>query len=265
MGNYISCAVSHGTFSSHYKGTKVILPNGEIRIFDSQITAAEIMLEAPDYFLVNTKSLKIGKRFQALNADEDLEICNVYAMFQMKRLNSVVTAADMGSLLVKANSATKRASAPCGVARVTPELMARVTPVARVTSDFMNTTTTTNTLEKTWPEPKLDLSDIDDFQVTEFKQRLSLSRPRKPVLETILEEPMRSRARSSHHHRALQRSRSSYGTIGYTKSNGGGSCGDMPRRSRPSPNYHLQRSRSTYDTMGHIKNNQCRYQKIAIM
>ncbi|KAF5176906.1 hypothetical protein FRX31_033506 [Thalictrum thalictroides] len=225
MGNYISCAVSHGTFSSNYKGTKVILPNGEIRIFDSQITAAEIMLETPDYFLVNTKSLKIGKRFQALNADEDLEICNVYAMFQMKRLNSVVTAADMGSLLVKANSATK--------------------------------------LDKNLAEPKLDLSDIDDLQVTEFKQRLSLSRPRKPVLETILEEPIRSRARSSHHHR-LHRSRSTYGT----KSNGGGNCGEVPRRSRPSPNHQLQRSRSTYtyDTIGYIKNNQCRYhQKISIM
>ncbi|KAL5697415.1 hypothetical protein ACHQM5_030732 [Ranunculus cassubicifolius] len=163
MGNYISCTISHNAFKN-CKGTKVILPNGEIRLFDAPIKAAELMFETPNYFLVNTKSLQIGRRFFALNADEDLENCYVYAMFEMKRLNSFVTAEDMGPLFITANSKQRNVN---GVsAQVVPELV------------------------KTSPEKKIDVTDIEveDFSLAEFKHRLSVCRSKKPVLETIVEE-----------------------------------------------------------------------------
>ncbi|KAF9592435.1 hypothetical protein IFM89_014925 [Coptis chinensis] len=175
MGNYISCTLLNKA-RTHSKGTKVILPNGEIRQFDSPVNAAELMFETPHYFLVNAKSLHIGRRFLALNADEDLELCNVYAMFPMKRLNSIVTAGDMGILLVTANSAAKRPPSGLGDARVTPE-----------------------TVELLPEFPKIDVIEVQDFSVVELKHRLSvsMSRSRRPVLETIIEEPVYKRFASS--------------------------------------------------------------------
>ncbi|KAK9115420.1 hypothetical protein Syun_022217 [Stephania yunnanensis] len=138
------------------------------------------MLENPNYFLVNAQSLQIGRRFSALNADEDLEMGNVYVMFLMKKLNSVVTAADMGALFIVASSAAKRASG--GRMRVLPE---------------------SGTDQVGWsssPEkegaPRLSLEGVDDdgdALVSEFQHRVSLSRSRKPTLETIVEESVYSR------------------------------------------------------------------------
>ncbi|KAH7533909.1 hypothetical protein FEM48_Zijuj04G0181500 [Ziziphus jujuba var. spinosa] len=62
----------------------------------------------PNFFVVSMMSLRIGRRFSAINADEDLEMGNVYVMFPMKSVNSVVTASDMGALFITANSATKQ-------------------------------------------------------------------------------------------------------------------------------------------------------------
>ncbi|XXG65558.1 hypothetical protein AAC387_Pa05g3228 [Persea americana] len=118
MGNYISCTLSTHT-GKHSNGAKVIFPDGEIRQFDQLINAAELMLETPNHFLVNSLSLQIGRRFSPLSADEDLEMGNVYVMFPMRRVNSAIVPADMGRLLMTANSAARRAS---GVtARISPE------------------------------------------------------------------------------------------------------------------------------------------------
>ncbi|KAF6164282.1 hypothetical protein GIB67_010252 [Kingdonia uniflora] len=160
MGNYVSCTLSNNT-GKHSKGAKVVLPNGDIRQFDDPIKAAEIMLDIPNHFLVNTKSMKIGWRFMALNADEDLEMGNVYVMFVMKRVNSVITAADMGALFVTANAVSKKGSGSA----------ARVTPEATV-----------------------NLDDVEDvLSVLEFEHRVSMGRSRKPALETIIEESISSR------------------------------------------------------------------------
>ncbi|KAI8031097.1 hypothetical protein LOK49_LG01G03015 [Camellia lanceoleosa] len=120
------------------------------------------MLETPNFFVVNSASLQIGRRFSALNADEDLEIANVYVMFPMKRLNSMVTAADMGALFLTANSAAKNI-------RVLPE---------------------PQKMEQEEAVPKLNVDDIEEFSMPEFKHRLSMCRSKKPLLETIVEEPV---------------------------------------------------------------------------
>lgn len=80
----------------------------------------------------------------------------------------MITAADLGRVLMVANSAVRRASG--GKARILPE-MGVAEPA------------------KNWQEseaPRLNLDEIED--VSEFKARLSMSRSRKPLLETITEE-----------------------------------------------------------------------------
>ncbi|XP_071915387.1 uncharacterized protein [Coffea arabica] len=180
MGNYVSCTLS-GPASKQSRGIKIIFPGGEIRHFYEPMKAAEPMFETPGFFLVNTKSLQIGRRFSALNADEDLEIANVYVMFPMKRVNSVVTAADLGALFIQANSSAKRVSLKR--VRILPECNA---PAALEIVQPQPKTTEAAV-------PKLNLDDIEEFSTPEFRHRLSMCRSKKPLLETIAEEPVCSR------------------------------------------------------------------------
>ncbi|XP_052196109.1 uncharacterized protein LOC127803713 [Diospyros lotus] len=162
MGNYLSCTLS-GPAGKQARSARVVLPTGEIRQFQQPVKAAELMLETPNFFLVNSQSLQMGRRFSALNADEDLEMANAYVMFPMKRLNSVVTAADMGALFLAANA--KRVAGG-GYVRVLPEPR----PPQAV--------------------PKLTLDDVEEYSTPEFTHRLSMCRSKKPLLETIAEEPV---------------------------------------------------------------------------
>ncbi|CAN4079922.1 unnamed protein product [Withania somnifera] len=175
MGNYISCTLSGPGGNKQSRGVKVISPMGGITHFYQPIKAAEVMLETPNFFLVNTRSLHIGRRFSALNADEDLEMGNVYVMFPMKRLNSFVSAGDMGALLLTANCVSKRVA--IGSLRILPESCSE---------------SSSEEIEKS-TLPKLNLDDIEEFSSKEFKHRLSMCRSKKPLLETIAEEPVCSR------------------------------------------------------------------------
>ncbi|XP_059309758.1 uncharacterized protein LOC132060873 [Lycium ferocissimum] len=167
MGNLTSCTIIPTIKNS--KAARVVLPCGQIRQFREHVKAAEIMLENPNYFLVNSSSLNIGRRFSALSADEDLEFGNVYIMFPMKRVNSVVTASDMTMLLLAANSAPKRISN--GNVKISPESTPESTP---------------ESMPESTPENEV-------FPVgQEMKYRLSC-RSKKPSLETIMEEPVCSR------------------------------------------------------------------------
>ncbi|KAK7271632.1 hypothetical protein RJT34_27693 [Clitoria ternatea] len=166
MGNYVSCTLST-VGSKHCRGIKVIFPSGEIRQFQEPIKAAELMFEMPSFFVVNTLSLHIGRRFCALNADEELEFGNAYVMVSMKKLNSVVTAADMGALLITAK-------------RVSSATKARIIPEHESHSE----------------EARLKLDDIEEFSSPEFTHRLSMCRSKKPLLETIAEEPVSVCSRS---------------------------------------------------------------------
>ncbi|KAF8390057.1 hypothetical protein HHK36_024578 [Tetracentron sinense] len=181
MGNFISCTISCTLLSSttgyNSKAAKVIFPSGEIRELDEPIKAAELMFESPNFFLVNSRSLQIGRRFSALNADEDLEMGNVYIMFPMKRVNSVITAADMGALLITA----KRAYG--GKVRILPE----------AGEDARASATINDYGESEVVLPRLNLDDLEEFSLPDFKHRLSMCRSRKPALETIIEESVCSR------------------------------------------------------------------------
>lgn len=174
MGNYASCALS-GPAGRQSRAAKVIFPGGEVQQFHAPTKAAELMLETPSYFLVNTRSLRAGRRFSALNADEDLEMANVYVMFPMRRLNSFVTAADMGALFLAASSAAKKGGASGG-SRVgaLPEAGEKREAEAEAAAAAA--------------VPKLNLEEIEGFSTQEFMHRLSLSKSKKPLLETITED-----------------------------------------------------------------------------
>ncbi|KAK0597545.1 hypothetical protein LWI29_026388 [Acer saccharum] len=180
MGNYVSCSLST-PLAKHSRTAKVLFPGGEIRQVETPIKAAELMLETPNFFLVNSQSLKIARRFSPLNADEDLEPANVYVMFPMKRVNSAVTAGDMGALLLAANNAAKRRSS--GKVRNLP-----TEGIDYTADDWREHETATATAA-----PKLNLDDIEEFSMPEYMHRLSMSRSRKPLLETIAEEPLHAR------------------------------------------------------------------------
>ncbi|KAK1374626.1 hypothetical protein POM88_030819 [Heracleum sosnowskyi] len=170
MGNYASLCSS--LISPAAKASKVIFPGGEVHQFRRPVKVAELMLESPNSFLVNTKSLNTGKRFTPLSADEDLEFGNVYIMFPMRRLKSVATADDMARLFMVANpTATNISGASNNKVRVLPETVSVASPEGS----------------------RFSFEEIEGFYAGEFKYRLSVSRSRKPLLDTITEEPVRSR------------------------------------------------------------------------
>ncbi|KAL6188065.1 hypothetical protein ACLB2K_039459 [Fragaria x ananassa] len=181
MGNYISCTLATPLIKSTM-AARVIFPTGEVRQFREPIKAAELMLESPNTFLANSKSLHIGRRFSALAADEELEFGNVYIMFPMKRHSSIVTASDMTIFFIAANSAAKRISG--GKVRILPEAQ------AVQNNDKENNQSSDREGEA---PARLSLDGVEGLQVAEFQYRLAACRSRKPLLETIKEEPIFSR------------------------------------------------------------------------
>lgn len=166
MGNYASCALAGAGTGKFSRTIKVVLPGGEIRTLKEPVKAAELMLETPNSFLVSARSLQIGRRFAALNADEDLEIGGVYVFFPMKRLNSVVGASDMGVLFLAAKKKDK--------VRVVPEVSVQEEEMAPAVSPA-----------------RLKLEELaEELCLPEFSHRRSFCRSKKPVLDTIVEEPI---------------------------------------------------------------------------
>lgn len=184
MGNYLSCTFipqpsSFGRARS--RASRVVLPGGEIRQFRAAVSAAELMLECPGFFLVNAGSLHIGRRFSPLGADEELRLGNVYVMFPMKRASSVVTAADMAAVFMASTSASKRIAA------------AKVSDVPDSTNSREAETSTSDLGNRTVREEG-GAEGVLAVASPEFGYRLASCRSKKPSLETIKEElPARRR------------------------------------------------------------------------
>ncbi|WOH07655.1 hypothetical protein DCAR_0727088 [Daucus carota subsp. sativus] len=174
MGNYVSSCTPISSTMKSPKAARVIFPSGEIRQFREPLKAAELMLECPSFFVVNSKSLNVGKRFSPLSADEDLEFGNIYILFSMKRVNSMVTGGDMAVVFMAASSAPKRlAGVNNNKGRVLPE--------------------TAESVDRS-PEndegSRLNLDEVEGFSTVEIRYRLAVCRSKKPLLETITEEPL---------------------------------------------------------------------------
>ncbi|KAD4983095.1 hypothetical protein E3N88_19766 [Mikania micrantha] len=160
MGNHASaaaCRFSIAPIMKINKASRVIFPSGEIRRFRVSVKAAEIMLDCPGFFLVNSRTLnKINRHFSPLSADEDLLPGNVYAMFPMRRMNSIVTPADMAVLWMAGKRISKRMPADEGELKVVEQPRTVV-------------------------------------EAPEFSHRTVVCRSRKPPLDTITEEPVSAR------------------------------------------------------------------------
>ncbi|KAL9230087.1 hypothetical protein vseg_005479 [Gypsophila vaccaria] len=167
MGNYASCTLG-GVNGKHSKVARVILPSGEIKPFNQPTKAAELMLEIPNYFLINSKSLQLGRRIYPLTADEDLEFGDVYVMFPMQRVNSFVNSADLAALYLTA----KRVSTRAAKVRVVPASSGEV-----------------HEAEIAAREVKMITEGVEEL-LSGFQHRRSVSRSKKPLLETIVEEPI---------------------------------------------------------------------------
>ncbi|KAJ8761769.1 hypothetical protein K2173_004580 [Erythroxylum novogranatense] len=177
MGNQITCcSLSNPCVLpiSISKSTTVIFPTGEVRLLHKLTKAAELMMEAPNFFIINAKSLKVGARFCCLNAEDDLQRASVYVMFPMQRKNSLVTADDLGAHFLTANSIAKRVLCT-GNIKVQPESTsgeASQEAIARVSASV----------------PRLSLDGVEELATPEFLLRRSMTRSKKPLLETIVEE-----------------------------------------------------------------------------
>lgn len=105
---------------------------------------------------------------------------NVYVLFPMRRVNSLVTAADFGALFMTANSAVRRASREQAGFLAGLERDAHGPPMeAKIQAENV--------------VARLNLDEIEDDTVKEFKARMSMCRSRRPLLETIYEETFSSR------------------------------------------------------------------------
>ncbi|XP_031477396.1 uncharacterized protein LOC116248631 [Nymphaea colorata] len=168
MGNYISCALIHSTPHRNSAVKVISSSNGDVQQIDGPVNAAELMLECPNHFVVHSQSLHIGRRFSPLAADEDLEMGNVYVLFPMSRVNSVVTPADMAGLVMRANSELKKSGGAS--ARILPEVSGPSPGQAETL-------------------PRLSLEGLEeDASFHQLKRTLTVCRSRKPMLETITEE-----------------------------------------------------------------------------
>lgn len=177
MGNYASCTSftrPHFIRETRSRELKVVLPGGEICLFRGPITAAELMLECPGFFVVNSLALYIGRRFSPLGADEELEYGNVYFMFPMKRASSMVTAADMAAVYTASRLASKQISS------------AKVVALPDEMSTREATATSSGRSER--GDVVAEGFLLAAAAAPEFLCRLSSCRSKKPSLETIKEE-----------------------------------------------------------------------------
>ncbi|XP_076927234.1 uncharacterized protein LOC143590723 [Bidens hawaiensis] len=162
MGNYASsCSFIVVSIAKSNKPARVVFPSGEIRVVQEPTKVAEVMLECPGFFLVNARTLTINRCFTPLLADEDLEMGNVYVMFPMRRVNSMVTPTDMGVFWMTGGNTRKQILTTDGGGGGVGGSEVNVVEQPRLVVD-----------------------------VPEFSYRLAVCRSRKPVLDTIMEEPV---------------------------------------------------------------------------
>uniref|UniRef100_A0A1J3IY82 Uncharacterized protein n=1 Tax=Noccaea caerulescens TaxID=107243 RepID=A0A1J3IY82_NOCCA len=178
MGNLVCSALSKTSSSA----ARVILPDGEVRHIHAPTKAAELMMEIPSFFLVDAKSLKIGRKFNPLAADDDLQIrgCHVYVAFPMTRSTSAANASDMARLFVAAKKQQRRRIGTKSITAVKHCHSGRVSPDGEEDGEVRMISAGS----------KLNLEDIEEFSAAEFMHRISVSKSKKPKLETIIEESL---------------------------------------------------------------------------
>jgi hypothetical protein len=192
MGNFASCTMAGAAGT----GARVVLPDGRVRNVQLPATCAELMLEAPGHFLADPRTLRPGRRAEALTADEELQRGALYAALPMKRLGAPVAPADVARLAAAVVASGQKArrrlmrtasSPPTATAKVAAVVAPQDILVAAAAASVEGDATTPRAL-------RLDEMAVDDVaaaaEIEELRQRLSGGgrRSRRPTLETIEEE-----------------------------------------------------------------------------
>ncbi|PWA54735.1 hypothetical protein CTI12_AA435430 [Artemisia annua] len=146
------------------KVSRVIFPSGKIRKISRTNKSSRGCARVSIFFLAISRSLNINRKFSPLSTDEDLEPENIYIMFSMKRVNLIVTPANMAVFWMAGNNVGKRISG-------------RITPDIATSSDA-----------KEAAEGSRMMVDAP-----EFSYRMVVYRSRKPFLDTIMEDPICAR------------------------------------------------------------------------
>lgn len=89
---------------------KLILPDGRLQEFSHPIKASYLLQKDPTIFICNSDEMEFGDTISALNAEEELQLGQLYFALPLKRLRSRLRAEEMAALAVKASSALKRSS-----------------------------------------------------------------------------------------------------------------------------------------------------------
>ncbi|XP_055827952.1 uncharacterized protein LOC129896144 [Solanum dulcamara] len=89
---------------------KLILQDGRLQEFTYPIKASYLLQKDPTIFICNSDEMEFGDTVSALNADEELQLGQLYFALPLKRLRNILRADEMAALAVKASSALKRTS-----------------------------------------------------------------------------------------------------------------------------------------------------------
>ncbi|MCD9558929.1 hypothetical protein HAX54_016629 [Datura stramonium] len=92
---------------------KLILQDGRLQEFSYPVKASYLLQKDPTIFICNSDEMEFGDTVSAINADEELQLGQLYFALPLKRLRSRLRAEDMAALAVKASSALKRSSSCC--------------------------------------------------------------------------------------------------------------------------------------------------------
>ncbi|KAH0688988.1 hypothetical protein KY289_016346 [Solanum tuberosum] len=87
---------------------KIILQDGRLQEFSYPIKASYLLQKDPTIFICNSDEMEFGDRISAINAEEELQLGQLYFAMPLKRLRSRLRAEEMAALAVKASSALKR-------------------------------------------------------------------------------------------------------------------------------------------------------------
>ncbi|XP_059310807.1 uncharacterized protein LOC132062205 [Lycium ferocissimum] len=87
------------------KVAMVIQMNGKLQEFQQPITAGEILIQNPDFFICSSEAMNVNSLVPQLAKDEILQLGQLYFLLPVSKLNTPLSLQDMCALAVKASTA----------------------------------------------------------------------------------------------------------------------------------------------------------------
>lgn len=87
------------------KVAMLIQMNGQLQEFQQLITAGEILVQNPDFFLCSSEAMNVNSLVPQMAKDEILQLGQLYFLLPISKLNTPLSLQDMCTLAVKASTA----------------------------------------------------------------------------------------------------------------------------------------------------------------